>query len=152
MTTKFTIVIASAFLMQGFFSSPSFGQNEHMNNWHFGDGAGLDFSGGAPIAVTGMAINTPEGSASVSDALGNTAFYTDGISVWDASNTIMPNGSGLLGDPSASQSGVAVPNPANAHNHVTSEIYHRTGMILGHFHGSLQQFCKFFVIFHLSRC
>jgi hypothetical protein len=98
-----------------------------MNNWHFGDGEGLDFSGGSPVAVNGLAISTSEGSASVSDAYGNTEFYTDGISVWDASNAIMPNGSGLLGDPSASQSGVAVPNPANPNQYYLLSVDNVSG-------------------------
>ncbi|MEJ6801583.1 MAG: hypothetical protein QNK77_10420 [Crocinitomicaceae bacterium] len=127
MTIKPAIIVSFLFLMQLFFSSSSFGQNEHMNNWHFGDGEGLDFSGGSPVAVNGLAISTSEGSASVSDAYGNTEFYTDGISVWDASNAIMPNGSGLLGDPSASQSGVAVPNPANPNQYYLLSVDNVSG-------------------------
>ena len=85
-----------------------------MTYWHFGVGNGLDFSGGAPVAMTGLPISTSEGSASISDAAGNLEFYTDGITAWDATNTPMPFGTGLLGDPSSSQSGVIVPNPGNA--------------------------------------
>ena len=76
------------------------GQEEHYN-WFFGTGAGLDFSGGAPVAVAGSPISTTESCASISDANGNLLFYTNGVNVWDASHTVMPNGNGLMGNESS---------------------------------------------------
>ena len=42
-------------------------------------------------------LNVFEGSACVSDDNGNLLFYTDGLNIWDATNTVMPNGAGLMG-------------------------------------------------------
>ncbi len=84
------------------------------NQWHFGDGAVLDFNGGTPVASTGSAIFTPEGCASMADALGNLLFYTNGITVWNSNHQPMPNGSGLYGDSSTSQSALILPVAGNA--------------------------------------
>src|SRR6185503_6564582 len=79
--------------------------------WYFGFHAGLDFSGGTPTAITNSAINQREGNATACDSAGNLDFYTDGISVWNANNALMPNGTGLLGDFSSTHSATIVPVP-----------------------------------------
>src|ERR1700756_37919 len=84
------------------------------NFWYFGTLAGINFSSGSPVVVTNGALNTAEGCSAISDAAGNLLFYTDGVKVWDKTNTQMPNGSGLLGDPSTTQSALIIPNPGNA--------------------------------------
>jgi gliding motility-associated-like protein len=84
------------------------------NFWHFGTLAGLDFNTGSPVVLTNAALNTAEGCSSISDASGNLLFYTDGIKVWNKLNVQMPNGFGLLGDPSTTQSALIVPDPGNA--------------------------------------
>lgn len=82
-------------------------------HWQFGDGVALDFSSGAPV-VGSSAIFQFEGSASVSDPnTGQLLFYTDGISAWDKNNNVMPNGFGLLGDMSSTQSALIVPKPGS---------------------------------------
>lgn len=85
------------------------------NNWYFGRNAGIKFNADGtvePIAIS--EINTNEGCSSMSDALGNLLFYTDGRTVWDKNSFVMFNGNynqnrGLLGDPSSSQSAIIVP-------------------------------------------
>ncbi len=84
-------------------------------NWFFGNLAAISFDTGTPVAFTGSAMNTIEGCASISDTTGNVLFYTDGSSVWNRNNVVMPNGSGLLGAFNSTQSGVIVPYPEN-HN------------------------------------
>ncbi len=82
--------------------------------WYFGNRAGIDFNGGSPpAALTNSVMNSAEGSAVISDESGNLLFYTDGQSVWDRSHTLMPNGGGLTGDKSATQSAVIVPKPGH---------------------------------------
>ncbi len=81
------------------------------NIWYFGKGFGLDFNEGEPKLLNDGALNTFEGVASISDHNGNLLFYTDGQSVWNAKHQVMPNGSGLMGDSSATQSAVIVPKP-----------------------------------------
>ncbi|MBT8317871.1 MAG: T9SS type B sorting domain-containing protein [Lutibacter sp.] len=81
--------------------------------WYFGENAGLDFNSGTPVVLTDGELNTAEGCASISDASGNLLFYTDGITVWDKTHTIMTNGNGLRGDSSSSQSAIIIPKPNN---------------------------------------
>ena len=83
-------------------------------NWYFGHGAALNFSSGSPVAVAGSAISTTEGCASISDPSGNLLFYTDGINVWNRLNVPMPNGNGLYGNPSSTESGIIVPKPGSS--------------------------------------
>ncbi|MCD0471332.1 T9SS type B sorting domain-containing protein [Flavobacterium sp. JAS] len=79
--------------------------------WYFGYGAGLDFNSGSPVALTNGKLFTNEGCASISDRYGNLLFYTDGSIVYDKSHQIMPNGTGLLGHRSSTQSAIIVPKP-----------------------------------------
>lgn len=81
------------------------------SNWYFGINAGLTFTSVPPSAVNGSQINTLEGCATVSDSTGKLLFYTDGLTVWDKNNNVMPNGTGLDGGWSASQSALIVPVP-----------------------------------------
>ena len=91
-------------------SIKSFSQGEG-DNWYFGRYAGLNFSTTPPTILTNGHLTTGEGCAAVSSKAGNLLFYTDGIFVWDANHNLMPNGSGLLGNPSSTQSAVICPKP-----------------------------------------
>jgi gliding motility-associated-like protein len=89
-----------------------FGQGE-ANIWYFGQNAGVDFNGGAPVALTNGALSTSEGCATLCDKNGNLLFYTDGIRVYNRNHVQMTNGFGLLGDPSSAQSAIIVPKPGD---------------------------------------
>lgn len=82
-------------------------------HWYFGNGAGLDFSSGIPTAITNSPMTAEEGCASISDTCGNLLFYTDGDTVWDRNNNVMPNGTGLFGCWSSTQNSLIVPQPGN---------------------------------------
>ncbi len=100
-----------------FFALNSFSQKE-ANFWYFGNGAALDFNSGKPVPVSGSLLNTIEGCSSFADSNGNLLFYvgapnpnaTD-LTIWNKNNTPMPNGTGLRGDASSSQSALTVPAP-----------------------------------------
>lgn len=81
------------------------------NIWYFGHHAGMDFNGGAPVPLVNGAMSTQEGCASIADSYGNLLFYTDGLSVWDATHSVMPGGTGLAGHPSSTQSATIIPKP-----------------------------------------
>ena len=83
------------------------------NNWYFGSNAGVTFTSGAPVALTNGALSTTEGCATISDAAGNLLFYTNGISIWNRNYVTMPNGTGLLGNTSSTQSAIIVQQPNN---------------------------------------
>ena len=82
-------------------------------NWYFGNNAGISFATSPPTALLNGAISTFEGSSTFSDAQGNLLFYTDGMFVYNKLHQQMPNGFGLLGNPSSAQSGVIVPKPGS---------------------------------------
>ncbi|MFN7690759.1 MAG: glycine-rich protein, partial [Bacteroidota bacterium] len=93
-------------------------QNKQNNQWRFGNAGAVDFNTVPPSFVAGAAITTGEGSASVADRLtGALLFYTDGVTVWNANNQIMPNGTGLLGGTAAllssTTAAVIVPKPGS---------------------------------------
>jgi len=94
-----------------FFLSFASNAQKEASIWYFGERAGLDFSSGVPVALEDGQLNTQEGCATISDASGNLLFYTDGSRIWDQNHQIMPNGTGLLGDYSSTQSAIIVPKP-----------------------------------------
>lgn len=80
--------------------------------WYFGQRAGISFDQGFPTAIADGQLNTAEGCATWSDPLtGELLFYTDGVSVWNRLHEVMPNGTGLFGDASTSQSAMIIPAP-----------------------------------------
>lgn len=83
------------------------------NNWFFGEKAGLDFSSGSPVAISSGQLSTVEGCATVSDKNGVLLFYTNGENVWNSKHQVMPNGTGLQGGYSSTQSAIVVPFPGN---------------------------------------
>jgi gliding motility-associated-like protein len=105
---SFLVVKAFVTIFFLYLSNFCVAQNE-ANIWYFGKNAGLDFSSGNPVAVSNGQINTDEGVASICDSNGALLFYTDGEKVWNAVHTVMPNGAGLFGSFSSSQSAIIVP-------------------------------------------
>jgi gliding motility-associated-like protein len=87
-------------------------QNE-ATNWYFGIGAGIQFNLAlnTVTSVDDGRLFTLEGCASISDDAGNLLFYTSGETVVNANHEVMPNGFGLFGDESSSQSAIIVPKP-----------------------------------------
>lgn len=107
MKTRFLLVVTILV-----FTTSAFAQKEAAI-WYFGNYAGLDFNSGSPIALTNGKLNTAEGCTTISDKNGNLLFYTDGSIVYDKSHQVMPNGYGLLGHNSSTQSAIIVPHPNN---------------------------------------
>ncbi|MDP6909474.1 MAG: hypothetical protein QF371_08210, partial [Flavobacteriales bacterium] len=100
------------FILIVFFPVYLFGQGE-ANNWYFGQNAGVSFNSGSPVALTNGILSTSEGCASISDASGNLLFYTDGRFAYNRNHVQMPNGFGMLGNPSSAQSAIIVPKPGD---------------------------------------
>jgi gliding motility-associated-like protein len=100
-----------------FLSSDLFAQKQG-SIWYFGKNAGVDFRSNQPVALLDGQLDTDEGCATICDANGNLLFYTDGVLVWNRNHQVMPNGRGLGGDESATQSAIIVPHPGN-----TNEYY-----------------------------
>ncbi|MBC8754908.1 T9SS type B sorting domain-containing protein [Kordia sp. YSTF-M3] len=117
---KYKIILFACIVLSSTFC---FSQGE-ANIWYFGENAGLDFNSGTPVAITDGQIDTLEGCATISDSSGQLLFYTDGITVWDVNHNIMPNGTGLQGNPSSSQSGIIVPFPNDTTRYYIFSVNH----------------------------
>ena len=105
----------SILLLLLIFTLNIFSQKE-ANFWYFGENAGLDFNTSPPTALTDGKLNTLEGCSSFSDSNGDLLFYSDGTTVYNKNHDIMAYtdgslGNNLLGDPSATQSGMIIPKP-----------------------------------------
>lgn len=81
------------------------------NIWYFGNGAGLDFNSGSPVVLTNGAMFTNEGCSAISDCSGSLLFYTDGSTVWNKNHLPMPNGTGLTGNFTSTQSAMIIQQP-----------------------------------------
>ena len=90
---------------------------KHANIWYFGDSLGLDFNSGQPVVLTDGALSTDEGCASMTDENGNLLFYTDGVTVWNKNHAAIPNGTGLKGHFTTTQSALIVPRPGNSNTY-----------------------------------
>ena len=92
-------------------------ETKRANHWYFGQGAGIDWSTGSPIAVTNGQSNSLEGASSISDKDGNLLFYSDGNTIWNKNHVPMQGGFNLLNcnAPSPiiqlSQSALIIPHP-----------------------------------------
>nr|MBK9652187.1 T9SS type A sorting domain-containing protein [Bacteroidota bacterium] len=104
---KIFLLIASVYL-----ATTAFAQKETAH-WYFGYNAGIDFTSGVPVNDPNGALSATEGCTSMSDGYGNLLFYSDGQFVWNKNHAQMPNGNGLMGGGSSSQSALAFPDPAN---------------------------------------
>lgn len=85
-------------------------QNE-ANVWYFGNHAGINFGNSPPRAISNPNLSTLEGCSSIADSSGALLFYTDGRTIWNKKDSIMPNGSDLKGDASSTHSSVIVKKP-----------------------------------------
>jgi len=81
------------------------------NHWNFGNKAALNFNNGTVNVLNDSEMDTPAGSASISDKLGNLLFYTNGQTVWNKNHTIMENGEGLAGEIINTQTSIIIPKP-----------------------------------------
>ena len=87
--------------------------NKTGNIWYFGDKVGLNFNSGSPVALDNSQMYAMEGASTISDENGNLLFYTNGLDVFNRLHQVMPNGSGLKGGLSSTQSSLIIPFPGN---------------------------------------
>ncbi|AEH00086.1 T9SS type B sorting domain-containing protein [Lacinutrix sp. 5H-3-7-4] len=88
---------------------------QEASNWYFGDNAGINFDlNGNVTTLDNGQLATEEGCTSISDNAGNLLFYTNGENVYDSSHNLMPNGFGLTGNQSSTQSAIIIPKPEDA--------------------------------------
>lgn len=107
---NFRVIIVVFFSL---FLTNCFSQGE-TNFWYFGFNAGLDFNSGSPIVINDGKLYTEEGATVISSPFGELIFYTDGVTVYDKNHAIMPNGTGLGGHSSSTQSALVIPKPGSS--------------------------------------
>lgn len=108
----YTVLSFCALLIVGMQSHVACAQGRN-GVWYFGNRAGISFGSNGPVALSDGMLNSYEACASIATPSGNLALYTDGEKVWDATHQLMPNGSGMGGHTSASQSALILPYPGN---------------------------------------
>lgn len=118
---KYSIVILLVILC----SSKIISQTQSTSIWYFGHHAGLKFQNGNPVALSNGQINNIEGCSVMCDNNGNLMFYTDGVTVWNKNHIPMPNGAGLSGNTSATQTTI-VRKPSNCLQYY---IFYHSGQI-----------------------
>lgn len=116
-----SILISILFLLS---VNASYAQKE-ANWWYFGANSGLNFNNlqtvnsskgvltpDLPMPVIGP-LNTGEGSFTISDVDGGILMSGDGVTIYNRLNAAMPNGTGMLGGSSSTQSGIILPVPGS---------------------------------------
>lgn len=83
------------------------------DHWYFARHAGMRFDAAGPVALSDAAINTVEGSASISDADGQLQIYTDGIRIWNRLHQVINGADQLGGSLTSTQSALIVPWPGS---------------------------------------
>ena len=106
----------------------SFAQGE-ANIWYFGENAGLDFNTGLAVAINNGQLNTKEGCSSFSTSSGELLFYSDGTTIWNKNHMPMPNGIGLKGHASSTQSAMIIPKPGSTTNYYIFTVGARVGNV-----------------------
>lgn len=101
----------------------SYSNAQFNNNWYIGVNAGLNFSTATPSVLTNGKSPSNDYTSTMSDASGNLLFYSDGITVWDKNQNVMPNGTGLIGSYTGGACALIVPIPCSNKKYV---IFHTT--------------------------
>ncbi|MEX2595664.1 MAG: hypothetical protein WEC59_01950, partial [Salibacteraceae bacterium] len=97
------------------------------DNWYFGLQAGVRFTEEGPVALMDSEMIAGEGCATISNPSGELLFYTDGDTVWNRNHLPMPNGTGLLGNTSSTQSAVICPFPLSPDKYFIFTVPHLGG-------------------------
>ena len=82
------------------------------NIWYFGNKCSLDFNSGEPEVLADYSQFSFQGSASISDSLGNLIMYSEGQHIWNKEHIKMLNGANLAGgNPIATQRVLIIQKP-----------------------------------------
>jgi gliding motility-associated-like protein len=105
-------------LILSFFICTNCLAQKQANIWYFGNNLGLDFNFSPPKLLTDGQVTwyssdvAAESSSVASDEDGKLLFYSNGVTIWNKNHQVMPNGSGLLGHNSTTQT-LIVPQPGS---------------------------------------
>jgi gliding motility-associated-like protein len=86
--------------------------NHEADLWYFGQNAGINFMGDLAVPLLNNDVLTSiQSCANICDSNGRLLLMTDGMRVWDGGQGLMPNGSGLHGDPGVTMPAIIIPKP-----------------------------------------
>jgi hypothetical protein len=116
----FKIIFALIFLLNGFGAFSQVSPYSLSPKWMFGWGAGMNFSGGAPVVLAGNPstaanANALEESTAICDQTGALAVYTNSVLVYNgATNAVVRNlnTADAIAANSATNGSVLIPDPA----------------------------------------
>ncbi|MEP7196482.1 MAG: gliding motility-associated C-terminal domain-containing protein [Saprospiraceae bacterium] len=106
-----TNLVCLVFVFLNVFLNEFVSAQKEANNWYFSENAGINFSTIPPSSINLSQLNTADNSSAISDANGQILFYTDGITVYNKLNQVMPNGFNLAGNQSGGQATLIIPIP-----------------------------------------
>ena len=109
---KLPLFVCICFCFMSKLSIAQISEINRTNHWYFGEGIGINFSGGLPVIDTLSPMSQREACAVMSDTSGNLLFYTDGDTIWNKNHQVMLNGFDI-GCESSSNGAVIVPQPGN---------------------------------------
>lgn len=107
--------ISAALICAALFSGSGVLAQKETTQWYFGSGTARDFLMSPPAQLTCNPILPTGNSAatiSMADSAGNLLFYSNGYQVYNATQTLMANGGGLISGPATPQ-GLAVKIPGS---------------------------------------
>jgi len=88
-------------------------QSKRANVWYVSNGVGYDFNCKAPCANQLGVMGMANSSSAICDKNGVLQFYTDNETIWNSSNEVIANGTGLYSCRWAQQGSVVVPSSTN---------------------------------------
>lgn len=108
--TTYSKIVLLVFIALSLFSSLSYGQREQ-HTWYAGrNGIFVDFNSGTPVVTCTNNLVASEGSGMYCDPnTGNLLIYTNGQTVNNGSHNTLTNGTGLLGNSSATETALVIP-------------------------------------------
>ena len=85
-------------------SSASHPFENYYKKWYFGNHSGIDFfNNNSPVVISSSAMTTYDYGSAICNSAGNMLFYTNGVTVWDSTNSMMSNGNNLSGSVTGGQ-------------------------------------------------
>ena len=129
-TTIRDIIIAGSILSAPIIAHAQVAPYSLPPKWFFGHQVGMDFTGGAPVIMTGNTwedgtYSNQEGSTTECTPNGNVVYYSNSCALADATNTNFGPSVVNGGGNSSSQGCVSIPNPASPTNSfyfITTEV------------------------------
>lgn len=111
-------------------STSIFSQNE-ANHWRFGFGNAINFTNGTPtIGNNPFNFFAEHNTVSISDANGNLQFYSDGNTIFDKTDSPMPNGF-LNANTSQTHPVFAIPKPGDPDSYfIITNSFSPSGLVL----------------------